>query len=117
MRYNFEKLEVWHLGMELVNEVYKLSSKFPSSEKFALTSQMKRAAISIPLNIAEGSGKRTRKDFRSYIRNAIGSTLEVITCSKIALQQNYLSEAQVEKLNVLLEKLYFKLIGLEKSLN
>jgi len=117
MKYNFEKLEVWQLGMELVNEIYMLSKNFPASEKFTLTSQIKRAAISIPLNIAEESGKRTKKDFRSYVRNAIGSTLEVVTCYKIAIQQNYFTKSQTEKLNVLLEKIYFKLIGLEKSLN
>jgi hypothetical protein len=66
--YSFEKLEVWQLGMEIVHEVYSLTRKFPEEEKFGLTSQMRRAAISIPLNIAEGSSLY-QKRYRVGTRN------------------------------------------------
>ena len=71
--YSFYRLEVWQLGMKLVKEIYFITKKFPNEEKFALSSQLRRAAVSVPLNIAEGSIKRTRKDFDSYVRVALGS--------------------------------------------
>ncbi|NTV41168.1 MAG: four helix bundle protein [Candidatus Moranbacteria bacterium] len=67
VEYGFYRLEVWKLGMELVDFIYVLTKKFPSDEKFALVSQMRRAAVSVPLNIAEGSIKRTKKDFASFV--------------------------------------------------
>jgi len=116
MEFNFEKLEVWKIGMEIVDCIYLESKKFPQSERFELTSQIKRAAISIVLNIAEGSGRKTGKDFCHFIRMSIGSTLEVTTCLKIALRQKFISEEQYNKVVGLLEKIYFKLVALEKSI-
>ena len=85
-------------------------------EKFELTSQVKRAALSIPLNIAEGSGRKTQKDFCHFIRMSIGSVLEVVTCLKIALREKFIEEKEYRELEILLEKVYFKLVALEKSL-
>ena len=117
MKYNFENLEVWKLGMELVHNVYKSVKTFPDSEKFTLRDQFTRASISIPLNIAEGSGKPTQKEFIKYIRNSIGSLLETVTCIKIAFQENYIDNKTKEDLKKQTQKLYFKLIALEKSLD
>jgi four helix bundle protein len=117
MQFNFEKLEVWQLGMKVVNKIYRIVKNFPASERFELTSQIKRASLSIPLNIAEGSGRKTKKDFCKFLRNSIGSILEVITCLKIALQEKFITENEYEENLVLLEKIYFKLIALEKSLS
>lgn len=116
MKFNFEKLEVWHLGMDIVSNIYKISKTLPASEKFELTSQVKRAALSIPLNIAEGSGRKTQKDFCHFIRMSIGSVLEVVTCLKIALREKFIDEKEYKESEILLEKVYFKLVALEKSL-
>ena len=102
--------------MKLVHSVYELTKKFPEEEKFGLSSQIKRAVTSIPLNITEGTGRRTSKDFANFIRNAIASTLEVLTCGEIALQEEFISSLELEELKNLTEEIYFKLIALEKSI-
>ncbi len=77
---NFYKdLDVWKLSCDLVLEVYKLTSKFPSSEQFGLTSQIKRAVVSIPSNIAEGFARRTLADNHNFIRIAFASGAELET--------------------------------------
>ncbi len=114
--YSFRKLVVWKLGMDLVNRVYDLTKRFPSDEKFALTSQLRRAAMSIPLNIAEGSNRRTKKDFASFVRIALGSLMEVMTCLEISLSQKYVSAQKHHDFEKLIQKLYFKLIALDKYL-
>ncbi|MDE2001033.1 MAG: four helix bundle protein [Patescibacteria group bacterium] len=114
--YSFRKLEVWKMGMTLVNRIYDLTRKFPSDEKFSLTSQIRRAAISIPLNIAEGSNRRTKKDFASFVRIAIGSLMEVMTCLEIGLNQHYLDNQTYQTFEQSIGVLYFKLIALDKYL-
>lgn len=111
MKYKFENLEVWQLSMKLVHLIYRVTKTFPDEEKFSLTSQTKRAAISINLNIAEGAGRKTKNDFANFVRNSIGSTLEVIACLKIAKQEQYINNySEIEEI---IQELYFKLIGLE----
>ncbi|MCL5004538.1 MAG: four helix bundle protein [Patescibacteria group bacterium] len=75
VEYSFYRLNVWKLGMNLVNEIYAITKKFPNEEKFGLISQLRRAVVSVPLNISEGSIKRTKKDFASFIRISLGSLL------------------------------------------
>ena len=116
MKFNCENLEVYKLSRELVIEIYKITEKFPTSEKFGLTSQIKRSAISICLTIAEGSGKWSKKDFANYIRMSIGSLIETDTSLKIAIDLKFIEDTDCEKINILIEKIYFKLIGLHKSL-
>jgi four helix bundle protein len=117
VEYSFYRLNVWKIGMDLVNEIYALTKKFPSDEKFCLTAQLRRAVISVPLNIAEGSIKRTKKDFASFIRIALGSLMEVITCLEIAFAQKYITDEQkYQKIKDLIQELYFKLISLDKFL-
>ena len=116
VEYGFYRLEVWKLGMELVDFIYVLTKKFPSDEKFALVSQMRRAAVSVPLNIAEGSIKRTKKDFASFVRIALGSLMETMTCLEISLRQKYILIVDYEKGQQIIQELYFKLIALDKFL-
>jgi len=117
MKFGFEDLEVWHLALELIDEVYDIADKFPAMELYNLTSQVRRAAISISLNIAEGSGRHHKRDFARFIRLSIGSLLEVVASLKIAIRRNYLTQGDYEMtVSPLFEKLYFKLIALEKSL-
>ena len=77
---------------------------------------MHRAALSMALNIAEGTGRGSKVDFKRFIRNAIGSVLETIACIKIAIAQKYLNQKECELIDNLLKEIYFKLIKLEKYL-
>ncbi|MBI2048711.1 MAG: four helix bundle protein [Parcubacteria group bacterium] len=76
---SFRQLVVWQRSMELAEEIYRLSGKFPDTERFGMTSQMRRAAVSVPSNIAEGRQRGTRKDFAQFLRIADGSAAELET--------------------------------------
>ncbi|PIT92233.1 MAG: four helix bundle protein [Candidatus Harrisonbacteria bacterium CG10_big_fil_rev_8_21_14_0_10_42_17] len=115
-QYRFEDLEVWNLSMKIVHEAYGLTAKFPHDELFGLTNQLKRATVSVSLNIAEGSGQSTDKSFLLYLRRARASTLECVACIKIAIQENFIEESAIQTPNDLLKKEYFKLVALEKSI-
>ena len=80
-----KKLNVWGSAMELVVDVYRLTESFPSRETYSLTSQIRRAAISIPSNIAEGAARQTRKEFVNYLHMAQGSLSELDTQIEIAV--------------------------------
>ncbi len=117
MKFVFEDLEVWHLSLDLIDRVYEIADKLPQDELYNLISQIKRAAISVSLNIAEGSGRHHKKDFGRFIRLSIGSLLEVAASLKIAIRRDYIKQEEFgQNVSPLLEKLYFKLIALEKSL-
>ncbi len=86
---SFKDLEVWKRGIDLVEDVYSLAAKFPANEQFGLVSQMRRAAVSIPSNIAEGQGRRNAKEFIQFLYIAKGSLAEIetqlIICERLGL--------------------------------
>ncbi len=96
----YEDLEVWQLGMELVYDVYEVTRRhpFPSDERFGLISQMRRAAVSISSNIAEGKGRSTNKDFALFLTHARGSQQELYTQILIARHLGFLSAADADRL-------------------
>ncbi|HEY4512047.1 MAG TPA: four helix bundle protein [Candidatus Paceibacterota bacterium] len=114
--YRFEDLEVWKIGMEIVDNVYAVTKKFPKDEMFSLTDQLKRASTSIVLNIAEGSGQPTKKAFVQYIQRSKSSVLECVACLKISIKQKFVEEKDLQFLFAKLKEEYFKLIGLVKSM-
>ena len=89
MPFRFEGLDIWHQAVELSNEAYKFVVKFPDHEKYGLANQMTRAANSVSLNIAEGAERDTDADFNRFLGIAVGSTLEVVAASFLALNQGY----------------------------
>ncbi|REG96297.1 four helix bundle protein [Flavobacterium aquicola] len=95
MEYN--KLEVWIESRKLVNSLYDSSKLFPKEELFGLTNQMRRAAISIPSNIAEGCGRQTSKDTLHFLHIARGSLYELETQYYLALDQKYIAENEFNK--------------------
>ena len=97
METRFKRLEVWKDSMILVKKVYKLTSSFPESERFGLSSQLQRAIVSVASNIAEGSGRGTRKDFINFLNHARGSLYEVMTQLEIAASLKYASRENVDK--------------------
>lgn len=81
---NFKELKIWQKGFEIAVETYKLANTFPSSEKFGISSQITRAAVSIPSNVAEGSSRRSDKDYHRFIEISLGSSFELETQLLIA---------------------------------
>jgi four helix bundle protein len=94
---NYQELIAWQKAMDLVEDVYKVSRDFPREEIYALTSQIRRAAVSIPSNKAEGQGRRTTADFLRHLSIAYGSLCEVETQVLIAQRLKYLVEGKVEQ--------------------
>ena len=88
---SYRELKVWQKGIELVKMVYRLTQSFPRSETFGLASQMQRAAISIPSNIAEGQGRQHTGEFRQFLHIAIGSAAELDTQLVVALELGYVT--------------------------
>jgi four helix bundle protein len=77
--HNFRKMEIWIKAMELTKSVYKILPEIPNEEKFGLKSQLSRSSVSVPSNIAEGSGRSTNKDFSNFLSTSIGSCYELET--------------------------------------
>ena len=102
--------------MELAELTYRLTTGFPKHEIYGLTSQMRRAAVSIPSNIAEGSARSSRKDFRHFILIAKGSTCELQTQLLIAARLDYPSESQLQQAEALAAQVARLLSGLARSL-
>lgn len=109
MSFRFERLEVWLKARLFAVETYRIASKFPKTELFGLTDQIKRAAVSVALNIAEGSDRKSDKEFVRYLRMAIGSLEEVVTALYIARDLEYIDEngfvPLYQEANVLVSKL------------
>ena len=82
--FNFEKLDVWHKAIEFADLVYSTTRHSPADERFGLTNQMRRAAVSIPSNIAEGHARQSRLDYLKFLRTARGSLAELMTQAEIA---------------------------------
>jgi four helix bundle protein len=88
--FNFEKLDVWQKSIALADLVYAVSKAFPAEERFGLTNQMRRAAVSISSNIAEGCSRGSKMDFRRFVEIATGSTFEVVSQARVARSQGFL---------------------------
>lgn len=112
----FEKLEVWQLGVELVKETYSLIRDFPDDEKYGLSSQLKRASVSIPANIAEGYGRYHYMEKVKFYLNARGSLFELRSHLLIAKELNLIDKTKLEKLLSFINKLGVKLNNLITSM-
>ena len=96
--HNFEKLIFWQKSIELAKQIYFCCQNISSDEKFGLISQMKRSAVSIPSNIAEGSGRNNNKEFNHFLAIALGSAFELQTQLILSKELNLLSEDSVQKI-------------------
>ena len=101
---SYKELIVWKKSIELVIEVYEVTERYPASELYGLTPQSRRCAVSIPSNIAEGSRRGTKKDFRSFLLNAFGSGAELETQIVIAKKLAFVEEFKFHKVDLLLEE-------------
>ena len=115
----FENLQVWQKGMQLVKMVYLLSNDFPKTEIYSLTSQIKRSAISIPSNIAEGKGRNSIKEFINFLHISLGSLYELQTQLYLAKDLNYIYNNELySEINIVikeLEKMINSLISNRKN--
>jgi four helix bundle protein len=116
LMFNFERLESWHRAVDFADLVYASTREFPRDEVFGLTMQMRRAAVSVSSNLAEGSSRSSRADFARFTEIAAGSLFEVVSQSVIAKRQGFLSEADYLKTYQDAEKLGRMLSGLRSSL-
>ncbi|MGI8820783.1 MAG: four helix bundle protein [Chthoniobacterales bacterium] len=114
--FNFEKLDVWHRGIDFADLVYAETRNFPADERFGLTNQMRRAAVSVSSNIAEGSSRSSKADFARFIEIATGSLFEVVSQSFVGRRQGFLDETEFQKLYAAAEEQSRMLSGLRKSI-
>ena len=114
--FNFKKFDVWKEAIEFTDLVYTFTRTFPDTERFGLTNQMRRAAVSISSNVAEGSSRSSRPDFARFVEMAAGSVFEVVSQSAISKRQGFLSEADFQRLYTAAEKQSKMLSGLRRSL-
>jgi len=114
--FNFERLDVWTHAIDFADMIYTLTRKFPGEERFGLTNQMRRAAVSVSSNIAEGSSRISRADFARFIEIAMGSLFEVVSQATIAKRQGLLSAESYLILYSAAEKEGRMLSGLRNSL-
>lgn len=95
--HRFKELEIWKRSRLFCSEIYAITSKFPESEKFGLTNQLRRASVSIPSNIAEGSSRHSNKDFIRFLQITLGSAYEIETQLLIAFDLKFISEEELNK--------------------
>jgi four helix bundle protein len=94
-----KRLEAWRTAMKMAEEIYSLTRRFPAEEKYGLAIQMRRAAVSIPSNIAEGAARQGKKEFRNFLSMAQGSLSELDTQLEISLSLGYLEHPDFEKVS------------------
>jgi four helix bundle protein len=116
MGFKFEKLEVWQKSIELGLHIHELTKFFPKEELYILTSQIKRAADSIALNIAEGSTGQTNAEFKLFLGYAIRSAIEVVSCLYIGKRRHLIKDQTFQELYSETEEIVKMIQGLRKSL-
>jgi four helix bundle protein len=113
--YRFEKLVAWQVAKEMTKSVYKLVNKFPSHEQFALCNQIRRAAISVPSNIAEQSGRSSNREKIHFLEIAYGSLMEIYCQLQIAMELGYISQSDLQGIRPDIFKTSKLISGLRKS--
>lgn len=117
MAFKFENLRVWQKALDLADDVDKLTKTFPKEEVYVLTSQMKRAADSVSLNIAEGSTGQSNPEFKRFLNYALRSNIEVVNCLHLGMRRGYISKDIFDKFYKNCEEILAMLSALKKTLN
>lgn len=115
MKYRYEELEVGDRILVFIDLVYCIAANLPADEKYALSSQMRRSAMSVYLNLAEGSARNSKRDFARFITIALGSLVETHACIKIASRRGYVEPDKVLEVQDLIKEIWFKLVALRRS--
>jgi four helix bundle protein len=114
--HRFKELKVYQKALLLTHEIRQMTKQFPKDEMFSLTSQMNRAGDSIALNIAEGAGNFSKKEFSKFLNYSIRSSYECIGCLDIALENGFITRERREKVFKNIDEIVAMLVGLQKSL-
>lgn len=112
-----EELDVWKLSIDFVEDIYRITKKFPSDEKFGLISQLRRASISVPSNIAEGAARKSDKENIQFLHIALGSIAEIETQLIIANRLNYCDASEIRKKLVVIKSKLINYIKYLKKLS
>jgi len=113
--YSFENLDVWQCSRRFAVAIYSVTKTYPNEEKFGLVSQMRRAAISISSNLAEGSAKHTGKEKARFTENAFGSLMELLNQIILSFDLEFLLEEQMNDLRVMVDEIAVKSTRLRES--
>lgn len=114
--HRFKDLEIWKASRKFSADIYKITSTFPDTEKFGLTNQLRRASVSIPSNIAEGSSRSSNKDFSRFLEIAIGSCYELETQLLISCDLNFLKNEDLEILLAQLDSIIRMIVRFRSTL-
>jgi four helix bundle protein len=114
---NFKDLLVWQRGMELAKTIYEMTRRFPSDERYGLVAQMRRCAVSIPSNLAEGQARHTTGEFIQFISHSEGSLAELETQLRLSVEISYCSAAETENTLAFMEELRKMLNSLRRRLS
>ncbi|WP_187264457.1 four helix bundle protein [Pontibacter beigongshangensis] len=114
--HSFKDLKIWQRSMDLAKVVYETTANFPSNEKYGLTSQINRAAVSVPSNIAEGAGRNSTKEFAQFLSIALGSAFELETQLILAHSFGLISKASLESILQQLEQIQKMIYGFKNSI-
>ena len=113
---SFKELKVWQMGMEIVKDVYQLTKKFPKEELYGLASQMRRSAISVPSNIAEGFKRYHAREYRQFLHIALGSVAELETQLIISKELAFITESELRNISEKIDHLSKMLSSLLKKI-
>ena len=113
---NYRDLETWQIGMDLVERCYTITASFPAEERYGLTAQIRRAAVSVPSNVAEGCCRKSTKAFANHVSIALGSHAELETCLELALRLAFIDRRQLSVVAEQLASAGRLLNGLHRSL-
>ena len=115
LKLNHKKLDVWKASVDLVKEIYRITELFPADERFGITSQMRRASVSIVPNISEGLSRNTKLDIRRFLQIARSSLVEIDSQIEISLQLNFCSKEQIQNLDELSNRVFAMLTNMIKK--
>lgn len=115
-RFRFEKLEVWQEARKINQVIYRLTKRFPREEVYAMTSQIRRASVSVCANIAEGSGRNSDKDFAHFLEQSYGSLMELASIFFLSSDEGYVTEAELDPVLNEMERLAKRIASLNRSL-
>ena len=111
----YKRLDLWNIAMEIVFDIYKMTKDFPSHERYGLVDQLRRAAVSVPSNIAEGSSRNTKKEFTNFLYMAQGSLNEIDTQLEIAKGLQYLATKEFTDIQEKMDRVGKMITGLIKK--
>ena len=114
--HNFKNLTVWQKSIDLATQIYSITACFPGDEKYGLTSQIRRAAVSIPSNIAEGAGRKSNKEFKHFLTISTGSIFELETQIIVAHRLNLINESTMNEMSLNIIEIQKMLYSLERSI-